>query len=152
MNTQDMTPTEYAQILRSYIADGKRLQDFSKDYQLDGRFVSAIILRFKIQHTFTGRESKVTEADVRRWTTLYKKGKTITHISMACNYSVSLISAYLKAYEVQQGETIGVNQPIVVDPAIYKYAALEAANYWKDRCDKFHRFWADEVETPHLSQ
>jgi hypothetical protein len=29
---------------------------------------------------------------------------------------------------------------------------LEAANYWKDRCDKFHRFWADEVETPHLSQ
>jgi hypothetical protein len=71
---------------------------------------------------------------------------------MVCNYSVSLISAYLKAYEVQQGETIGVNQPIVVDPAIYKYAALEAANYWKDRCDKFHRFWADEVDTPHLSQ
>ena len=34
------TPAEHAEILRSYIEQGKRIGDFKKDYQLDDKYVS----------------------------------------------------------------------------------------------------------------
>jgi len=140
------TAAEHAEILRSYLNEGKRVKDFTADYQLDDRYVSAIVLRFKIQHKFIGRQSRVTESEVRKWAQLYKAGRSITYISKVCRHSSSLISGYLRAYEIEQGDPENAHTSNSVHPIVYKRAAIEAAAYWKDRCEKHYKFWQEQAQ------
>ena len=144
------TPAEHAEILRSYIADGKRMQDFAAAYKLDDRYVSAIVLRFNIQHKYFGRQRRITEIDVNKWANLYKAGRSITYIAKIFKCSSSLISGYLRAYEVPQGDPNDAQPSNNVHPTVYKRAAIEAAAFWKDRCEKHYKFWSEQAQAHSL--
>ena len=141
------TPEEHAEILRSYIEHGKRMQDFTRDYELDDRYVSAIVLRFKIQHTDSGRHRRTTESHLRKWASLYEEGRSMSYIAKVSGTSTSLVSAYLRAYEIKQGDPQNVNPSSCVDRIFYKLAAMEAAAYWKDRCERHYKFWEAQAQS-----
>ena len=139
------TPAEHAEILRSYLNEGKRIRDFRADYNLLAPYVSAIIQRFNVSHkksyTFTISESKV-----RKWIELYNEGVSLAKIAKAFNSSTSTVSAYLRAYEVHEPQSLSVNDGFTFNPKVYRRAAIEAADYWKDRCEKHYKFWQDEAQ------
>ena len=140
------TPAEHAEILRSYIEQGKRIGDFKRDYRLDDRYVSAIVLRFNIKHKDYGAHRRTSENDVRKWASLYEAGRSITYISKNCGSSSTLIGAYLRAYEIKQGDPENAHTSNWVNPAVYRRAAIEAAEYWKDRCEKHYKFWQEQAQ------
>ena len=150
------TPTKYAQILQSYIDKGKRVQDFCKDYDLRARFAAALVMRFNIHHTQSCRTS-VTKKQVETWILQYEGGRSISWIAKRANVAKGTVSAYLAVFEVHPCDQLKpdsrnmLERPAIADWYAYKIASTEAADYWKDRCAKFHRFWMDEIETIQLS-
>ena len=150
------TSTEYARILQSYIDKGKRVQDFCKDYKLRNQYVAALVMRFNINHKKATRSS-VTMKHVERWILQYQSGRNISWIARRSQRGKSTISAYLAAFDVHQYDQMEpdarnmLERPTILDWHAYKIATTEAAEYWKDRCAKFHRFWMDEIETIQLS-
>ena len=151
------TSTEYAEILQSYIDKGKQVKDFCKDYKLRPQYVAALIMRFNINNKKATR-SNVTMKHVERWILQYQSGRNISWIAKRAKMSKSTISGYLTAFDVHtydQCEPDSRNmleRPTILDWNVYKIATTEAAEYWKDRCAKFHRYWIDEMETAHMSQ
>jgi len=140
------TPEEHAEILRSYIEQGKRIRDFKADYNLQGMYVSAIIQRFNVSHkksyTFT-----ISEGKVRKWIKLYNEGVSLAKIAKAFNSSASTVSAYLRAYEVHEPQSLSVNDGLTFNPTVYKRAAMEAAAYWKDRSERHYKYWEAQAQS-----
>jgi hypothetical protein len=146
------TPTEYAQILQSYIDKGKSVGEFCKYYHLRAQYVAALVMRFNINHKKATRSS-VTMKHVERWILQYQSGRNISWIAKRSQRGKSTISAYLAAFDVYQYDQYEpdsrnmLERPNVLDWHAYKLASIEAADYWKDRCAKFHRYWIDEMES-----
>ena len=140
------TPKEYADILKSYIKKGKMIREFRADYNLSAQFVSGLILRFDIKHE-RAYTSKITKKHVRKWIEQYQTGRSVKWISDRAGVSNSAVTGYLQAYDVHKFRQMDTLPRLIIDHHAYKIASIVAANYWKDRCDKFHRYWMDEVET-----
>lgn len=151
------TSTEYAEILQSYIDNGKQVKDFCKDYNLRARYVAALIMRFNIDHGKASR-SFVKRKDVETWILQYQSGRNISWIAKRAKMSKSTISGYLTAFDVHTYDQCKPDSRNmlecrnILDFHAYKMASIEAADYWKDRCARFHRYWMDEMETIQLSQ
>ena len=109
-------------------------------------------MRFNINHKKATRSS-VTMKHVERWILQYQSGKSISWIAKRSQRGKSTISSYLAAFDIHSCNLCEsdsgniMERPNVLDWHIYKIASTEAADYWKDRCAKFHRYWMDEVES-----
>ena len=160
------TPAEYAEILQSYLAEGKTLKMFKVDYDLRHIYVTGIMQRFKIADG--ANNQKVTEEQVNEWAKQYRAGYTLKDIAEASNLASSTVRDYLEAYEVHHRKKrrirrIRRSQPVIdyrainearleasfshnADPVIYKRASTEAAAYWKDRSRRHYEYWNRQAQ------
>ena len=90
---------------------------------------------------------------MERWILEYQSGKSISCIAKRAKRSKSMIMAYLAAFDIhfcnlcEPDSGNMMERPNILDWHIYKIASTEAADYWKNRCAKFHRYWMDEVKS-----
>ena len=161
------TPAEYAEILQSYLAEGKTLKMFKVDYDLRHIYVTGIMLRFKIKYGVS--TERITEEQVNEWAKHYRAGNTLKDIGEAYKFAPSTVRDYLEAYEVHHRKKRRIKrirkvQPVIdyrainearleasftqnADPVVYKRASIEAAAYWKDRSRRHYEYWHRQAQS-----